>query len=177
MAEEQVKEKAEQTQRNDIAARVAQLVAMADAARSSGNALDLDAVRQVLGSEAMLDAVVAMMEANVRGDLDNATMQTALTTALAQQQLVDGQTARIVEELKAATPAKTDEAKVEAAPAAETKPEAPVAEKPAVEATAAPEQPINQVAAKREELKAAIKPDQVAAKRAELAGKPRSVAS
>jgi hypothetical protein len=139
----------EQTQRDTVATRVAQLVALADAARSSGNAVDLDAARQALGGEAMLDAVVAMMEANVRGDLDVQVMQTALTTALAQQQLVEGQTAKIVEDLKAATPAKVEKA-----------------EEPKVEA------PVDQVAAKRAELEAnAGKPhvDQLAAKRAEQA--------
>ncbi|MFO0389909.1 MAG: hypothetical protein ACK502_09375 [Alphaproteobacteria bacterium] len=165
MAEEIAKEvKAQEQAKNNTAARVAQLVALADAARASGNQIDLEAARQALGSDALLDAAVAMMEASVRGDLDNSVMQSALTAALAQQQLVEGQTARIVEDLKAATPAKAEEVKAEVAPA-EVKVEAPVAE-------VKPTEPVNQVAAMRERLEAeAGKPhvDQLAAKRAEPA--------
>lgn len=161
----------EKSQRDTVAARVAQLVAMADAARSSGNALDLAAVQQTLGGEAMLDAAVGMMEANVRSDLDNVTVQTALTAALSQQKLIedaktqgiitDAQASQLsglaVAEVKASIPAKSEEPKVEA---------------PA-ETTAVP---VNQVAAKRDELKAAMKPDEIAAKREEQAGKARGVA-
>lgn len=187
MADESARlEKAqEQAQRDTVAARVAQLVAMADTARSSGNALDLDSVRQTLGSEAMLDATVAMMEANVRGDLDNVTLQTALTSALAQQKLVESQktdgvitqaqadqmSAKVVEELKAATPAKSEEPKVEA-PAAEVKPAVETAEKPA--------EHISQVQAMREKLEAGkkdTKGDQVAAEREKQAKQVRGIAS
>lgn len=155
----------------EIARRVQELIALADTARSSGNALDLAAVQQTLGSEAMLDAAVAMMQGFVQGDLDNQAVQAALTSALAQQKLIEDSkaqgtitedqatkmTATIVEELKAATPVKAAEV------AATPEQPAPAAEAPH----------INQVEAKRAELEASAgKPlaDQVAEARARQAG-------
>ncbi len=157
----------EQSQRNSVAERVAQLIALADAARSSGNPIDLAAVQQTLGSEAMLDAAVGMMQGFVQGDLDNQTVQAALTAALSQQKLIedaktqgiitDAQASQLsglaVAEAKASIPAKSEEVKAEA-----------------------PAEHVDQVASKRDELKAAIKPDEIAAQRAEQAGKARGVA-